>query len=137
MNEERTRLWLRKTEHVHGHLWHRYSVTVNQDMVAIVKLSKWWRWLNHKKQLVHSKLATGLVTRITQRVPPFQSAWVHHRFVVGFRLFSVGHCIVYPSSVYTFSLLPPFFYQSQSMFVTFNSMCRFQDFLLLKYQNIF
>jgi len=41
MNEERTGLWLRQTEYIRGHLWHRYSVTVNQVMVAKVKLSKW------------------------------------------------------------------------------------------------
>jgi hypothetical protein len=29
MNEERTGLWLRQTEHIRGHLWHRYSVTVS------------------------------------------------------------------------------------------------------------
>ena len=28
MNEERTRLWLRQTEHYHGHFSHWYSVTV-------------------------------------------------------------------------------------------------------------
>jgi hypothetical protein len=25
-----------------GHLWHRYSITVNQVVVATVKHSKWW-----------------------------------------------------------------------------------------------
>ena len=29
MNEERTGLCLRQMEHIHGHLWHRYSVTAN------------------------------------------------------------------------------------------------------------
>ena len=33
--------FLRQTEHIRGHLWHRYSVTVNQVMVAFVKRSKW------------------------------------------------------------------------------------------------
>jgi hypothetical protein len=27
---------------IRGHLWHRYSIVVNQVMVATVKLSKWW-----------------------------------------------------------------------------------------------
>ena len=36
MNEERTGLELRQTEHICGHLWHRYSVTVNQVMVVTV-----------------------------------------------------------------------------------------------------
>jgi hypothetical protein len=34
MNEERTGEWLRQTEHIRGHLWHRYSIAVNQVMVA-------------------------------------------------------------------------------------------------------
>jgi hypothetical protein len=35
MNKERA--WL-QTEHIRGHLWHRYSVMVNQVMVATLKL---------------------------------------------------------------------------------------------------
>ena len=31
---------------------HRYSVTINQVMVATVKLSTWWLHLNQKEQLV-------------------------------------------------------------------------------------
>jgi len=42
MNEERIGLSLRQTEHIGGHLWHRYSVAVNQIVVATVILSKWW-----------------------------------------------------------------------------------------------
>ena len=30
MNEERTEKCLRQVEHIRGHLWHRYSITVNQ-----------------------------------------------------------------------------------------------------------
>ena len=37
MNEERTELWLRQTEHICGHLWHRYTVMVNQVMTTTVK----------------------------------------------------------------------------------------------------
>ena len=33
------------------HLWHRYSITVNQVMVATVKLSKWWLQLNQEEPL--------------------------------------------------------------------------------------
>jgi hypothetical protein len=40
MNEERTGKCLRQVEHIRGHLWHRYSIAVNQVMVATVKLSK-------------------------------------------------------------------------------------------------
>ena len=71
-NEGRTGLWLRHTEHItwscvtqifsngtehiRGHVWHRYSVTANQVMVATVKLSKWWLQLNHFSSfLVNSK----------------------------------------------------------------------------------
>ena len=46
MNEERTGKCLRQVEHICSHLWHRYSITVNQVMVATVKLSKWWLQLN-------------------------------------------------------------------------------------------
>jgi hypothetical protein len=47
MNEERTGLWLPQMEHIRGHLWHRYSLTVNQVMVATVKLEKWLLQVNH------------------------------------------------------------------------------------------
>jgi hypothetical protein len=30
-----------KVEHIRGHLWHRYSVAVNQVIVVTVQLSKW------------------------------------------------------------------------------------------------
>jgi hypothetical protein len=30
MNEERTGKCLRQVEHIRGHLWHRYSITVNR-----------------------------------------------------------------------------------------------------------
>jgi hypothetical protein len=52
MNEERTRKCLRQVKHIGGHLWHRYSITVNQVMVATVKLSKWWLQLNQEEPLV-------------------------------------------------------------------------------------
>ena len=51
MNEERTGMCL-QVEHIRGHLWLRYSITVNQVMVAIVKLSKWWLQPNQEKPLV-------------------------------------------------------------------------------------
>ena len=31
MNEERTGKCLRQVKHIRGHLWHRYSITVNQQ----------------------------------------------------------------------------------------------------------
>jgi hypothetical protein len=37
MNEERTGKCLRQVEHIRDHLWHRYSITVNQVMVSTVK----------------------------------------------------------------------------------------------------
>jgi len=40
MNEEGTGKCLRQVEHIHGHLGPRYYVTVNQVMVATIKLSK-------------------------------------------------------------------------------------------------
>jgi hypothetical protein len=52
MNEERTVKYLQHVEHINGHLWHRYSITINQVMVATVKLSKWWRQLNQSSCIV-------------------------------------------------------------------------------------
>jgi len=40
VNEKRTGLSLRKTEHIRDHLCRIYSVMVNQVMVATVSLSK-------------------------------------------------------------------------------------------------
>jgi len=42
MDEERTVLRLRRTEHIRGHVWHEYSIAVNQVTVTTVKLSTWW-----------------------------------------------------------------------------------------------
>ena len=36
MNEEGTGKCLRQMEHIRGHFWHRYSVALNQVMVATV-----------------------------------------------------------------------------------------------------
>jgi len=52
MNEERTRSCLGQVEHIRGPLWHRYSITVNQIMVATVKHSKWWFQLCQEEPLV-------------------------------------------------------------------------------------
>jgi hypothetical protein len=43
---------LRQVEHIRGHLWHRYSITVNQVMMATIKCSKWWLQLYQKEPLV-------------------------------------------------------------------------------------
>jgi hypothetical protein len=48
VNEERTGKCLRQVEHIRGHLWHRYSITVNQVMVGTVKFPKWWLQLYQK-----------------------------------------------------------------------------------------
>jgi len=49
MNEERTGKFLRQVEHIHGHLWHRYSISVNQVMI---KFSKWSLQLTQEEPLV-------------------------------------------------------------------------------------
>jgi hypothetical protein len=69
MNEERTGKCLRQVEHIRGHLWHRYSITVNQVMVATVKLSKWWLQLNRPSlwrwiYLVFSSEAHGFTSGV-------------------------------------------------------------------------
>ena len=53
ISRERRRmgLWLQQAEDIYGHLWHRYSVTVNQVIMATVKLSKLWLQLNHQELL--------------------------------------------------------------------------------------
>jgi hypothetical protein len=43
---------LRQVEHIRGHLWHRYSITVNQVMVAAETNSKWWHQLNQEEHFV-------------------------------------------------------------------------------------
>jgi hypothetical protein len=56
-DEERTRKCLRQVEHIHGHLWHIYSITVHQVMVVTVRLSKWWFQLNQESTiLIYNKL---------------------------------------------------------------------------------
>jgi hypothetical protein len=52
MNQEKSMKCLQQVEHIRGHLWHRYYITVNQVMVAIVKLSKWSLQFNQEVPLV-------------------------------------------------------------------------------------
>ena len=52
MNEESTGKCVRQVEHIRDHLWHIYSIAVNQVMVATVKLSKWWLQINQEELLV-------------------------------------------------------------------------------------
>ena len=47
MNEEMTGLRLRQLEHIRGHVWHRYSLTIKQGMIATVKLLKLLPQLNY------------------------------------------------------------------------------------------
>jgi hypothetical protein len=61
-------------EHIRGDLWHRYSITVNQVMVASVKLSKWWLQLNLvrnqiQKLLFRKNVIECLVLRECHSVP--------------------------------------------------------------------
>jgi len=51
MNEERK--CIRQVEHIRGHLWHRYFITVNQVTVATVKLSKCWLQFNEDEPLIY------------------------------------------------------------------------------------
>jgi hypothetical protein len=52
MNEKRTGKCLLQVEHIRGHLWHLYSLTVNQIMVATVQLPKLWLQLNQTEPLI-------------------------------------------------------------------------------------
>ena len=38
MTEEMPGLWLRWTEHITGYLWHKYTITGKQVVIATVKL---------------------------------------------------------------------------------------------------
>jgi hypothetical protein len=71
MNEERTGKCLWQVQHIRCHLWHRYSITVDQVMVETVKLSKWWLQLNQKEQDIQF-LPNNLhsVTRYCQNIFP-------------------------------------------------------------------
>ena len=64
MNEEKIGKCLRQVEHICGHLWHRYSITVNQVMT--VKLSKWWLQHNLWQELtLQSKTIDWLIDWLT------------------------------------------------------------------------
>ena len=69
MNEERTGKCLRQVEHIRGHMWPRYSLTVNQVVVATVKLSKWWLQLNEDFWRTISSVASLLAANLYQGNP--------------------------------------------------------------------
>jgi hypothetical protein len=107
MNEERTGKCL-QVEHVRGHLWHRYSITVNQVTVATVKLSKWWLQLN---SLVEQELHT--LPKHLSSPPVFSGVRFTRSLVLyvcfvdrclSFCTFSFGNCVVCSSSIYGFWL---------------------------------
>ena len=111
----------------HHDLVDRYGISVSQMTTDRFHLSS-----ALSESFFHSWLITGFVTRLTRWVPmveqelsPFWSTWVHPspRFFVGvcinwslvlfvyfedcclsFYPFSVGHCVVCPSSIYGFWL---------------------------------
>ena len=64
MNEERTGKCLPQDEHICGHLWHRYSITVNQFMVATVNISKWCVTNNYRYPIYrnHNPVLSSFMT---------------------------------------------------------------------------
>jgi hypothetical protein len=60
MNEERTGKCLQQVENIRSDLWHRYSNTVNQAVVATVKLSKWWP-TSTRPTVLHKKKEYGMI----------------------------------------------------------------------------
>jgi len=48
---EKDWIMIPETEHIRGHLWHRYSVSVNLVLVETVKLSKWWLQISQYETL--------------------------------------------------------------------------------------
>jgi hypothetical protein len=75
MNEERTGKCLLQLEHIRGHLWHIYSITTNQVMMATVKLSKWWLQRNQEEPFV--SVASLLAATLYQGNPDSDR---NHRF---------------------------------------------------------
>jgi hypothetical protein len=64
-----------QVEHIRDHLWHRYSISVNQVTVAIVKFSKW----GHPIWNICVTNDHGYVLLvITSR--SFLNSWLHHWF---------------------------------------------------------
>jgi hypothetical protein len=62
MNEERPGLWLRQTEHIHGHLWHRYFVIKNWPKEKVQKDTLWSTKHAHdaKDQVIRTPLKPGM-----------------------------------------------------------------------------
>jgi hypothetical protein len=60
MNEERTGKCLRLVELIRSHLWHRYSIAVNQVVVATVNFSKWWP-MSTSPTVLHTKKEYGMI----------------------------------------------------------------------------
>ena len=67
MNEERTGKCLRQVEHIRGHLRHRYSITVNQFMVASLlaetlyqgnpdRNHKLWNTVSSERYILHMQV---------------------------------------------------------------------------------
>ena len=69
-------LWLWQMEHIHGHLWHRYSGTVYQVMAAAVKRSKRWPVDIGDLQLRKSWVTIGLTIDIRYHVTAFRNYWI-------------------------------------------------------------
>ena len=71
MNEDRTGKCLRQVEHIRGNLWHRYSIAVNQVMVA-----KWWLpqiWSDtNQHQCKHGDKRTERLIKINNKMNPLQ-----------------------------------------------------------------
>jgi len=47
---------LLQVQHIRRHLGHKYSIAVNQVMVATVKLSKWWLQRNQEEPLRSTRI---------------------------------------------------------------------------------
>ena len=69
-------------EHIHGHLWHRYAIAVNQVVVATVKLSKWWPMSTHPTVL-HTKKEYGMIIFVPIKKKKRQKRRHDMKFVMG------------------------------------------------------
>ena len=81
MNKERTGTCLRQVEHIRGHLWHRYSITVNQVVVATVKLSKWPIFI--RPTVLHTQKEYGMLILVPIKKKKWHERRHERRFLKG------------------------------------------------------
>jgi hypothetical protein len=86
-------LQLRQKEHIPGHLWQRYSVTVNQVMVATVKLLKWLLQFKDWESLVSLLVASGYTVELLKQTEQSRrDTHIKNETVRWKRISQISHC---------------------------------------------